>query len=235
MAYDAWKDKVADFETADVRGVAGNFFPQLKSRAEKVPLYGGLHVVQTFEPISLYGVMESLGFERHTEKAADDEYHVYFYRARVAESSGDIALKPAVITTFPIIDNELAEIGVRFWDLTWNEKKRFLPNETRVLLSLANAVGAGRMRQAARELLKAYIGGIDSRALDDVFELFAWQQGIGFFASEIAPSTLFAAYKHIKAEEKRGKAREEICQALKEKFGDLQPILVTHSDPGFCP
>ncbi len=59
------------------------------------------------------------------------------------------------------------------------------------------------MRQATRELVKAYIHGIDSQALDDVFELLVWNQGIGFFASEIGPSTLFKAYKHIKNREKK--------------------------------
>ena len=73
-----------------------------------------------------------------------------------------------------------------------------LPYETRLLLSLTNAVGAGRMRQAARELVKAYIHGVKSAALDDVFELLAWNQGIGFFSSEIGPSALFQAYKLIK-------------------------------------
>lgn len=58
------------------------------------------------------------------------------------------------------------------------------------------------MRQTTRELVKAYIHGIDSQALDDVFELLAWNQGIGLFASEIGPSTLFKAYKHIKNREK---------------------------------
>ena len=58
----------------------------------------------------------------------------------------------------------------------------------RLLLSLANAVGAGRMRQATRELVKAYIHGLDSAALDDVFELLAWNQGIGYFRmKEIDP------------------------------------------------
>ena len=66
------------------------------------------------------------------------------------------------------------------------------------MLSLTNAVGAGRMRQATREFMKAYIHGLDSAALDDVFELLAWNQGIGYFSSEIGPSTLFAAYKTIK-------------------------------------
>ena len=84
-------------------------------------------------------------------------------------------------------------------------------------------VGAGRMRQAARELVKAYIHGVESAALDDVFELLAWNQGIGFFSSEIGPSALFQAYKLIKNGEKQGKSREDICSALREKFGEKNP------------
>jgi len=91
------------------------------------------------------------------------------------------------------------------------------------LLSLTSAVGAGRMRQAARELVKAYIHGVESAALDDVFELLAWNQGIGFFSSEIGPSALFQAYKLIKNGEKQGKSREDICSALREKFGEKNP------------
>ena len=79
------------------------------------------------------------------------------------------------------------------------------------------------MRQATRELVKAYIHGLDSAALDDVFELLAWNQGIGYFSSEIGPSTLFAAYKTIKNMEKQGRARSEICEMLKEKFGEKNP------------
>lgn len=40
--------------------------------------------------------------------------------------------------------------------------------------------------------------------LDDVFELLAWNQGIGYFSSEIGPSPLFQAYKLIKQQEKQG-------------------------------
>ena len=65
--------------------------------------------------------------------------------------------------------------------------------------------------------------GLDSAALDDVFELLAWNQGIGYFSSEIGPSTLFAAYKTIKAQEKQGRERSEICETLKEKFGEKNP------------
>ena len=65
--------------------------------------------------------------------------------------------------------------------------------------------------------------GLDSAALDDVFELLAWNQGIGYFSSEIGPSTLFQAYKTIKNMEKQGKERGEICELLKEKFGEKNP------------
>ena len=79
------------------------------------------------------------------------------------------------------------------------------------------------MRQAARELVKAYIHGVESAALDDVFELLAWNQDIGFFSSEIGPSALFQAYKLIKNSEKQGKSREDICSALRKKFGEKNP------------
>ena len=51
----------------------------------------------------------------------------------------------------------------------------------------------------------------------------AWNQGIGYFSSEIGPSTLFAAYKTIKNMEKQEKLRREICEVLKEKFGEKNP------------
>ena len=91
------------------------------------------------------------------------------------------------------------------------------------MLSLTNAVGAGRMRQASRELIKAYAYGTDSAVFDDVFELLAWNQGIGFFSSEIGPSPLFQAYKLIKTQEKHGKSRDEIQQMLMERFGEKNP------------
>ena len=132
-------------------------------------------------------------------------------------------MRPAALTNMPLIDEGLGNIAVSFWDLAWNDERRYLPYEIRLLLSLTNAVGAGRMRQATRELVKAYIHGLDSRALDDVFELLAWNQGIGNFSSEIGPSPLFMAYKTIKHMERQGRAREEICAALKEKFGEKNP------------
>jgi len=223
MSYENWKEKAAEFKTIDVRGASGNFFPGLKKQAQALPVGQGLEIIQSFEPIPLYDVMEELGYERHVEKAGDNEYHACFYRVEQGEDQGDIPMRPAALTNFPMIDKDLAGIAVNFWDLTWNDDRRHLPYEMRLLLSLTNAVGAGRMRQATRELVKAYIHGLDSAALDDVFELLAWNQGIGYFSSEIGPSTLFAAYKFIKQAEKRGTAREEICAGLREKFGEKNP------------
>ena len=218
-----WDDKKQSFKTIDVRGIQGNFFQGLKRQAEKLEVGQGLEIIQSFDPIPLYEVMEDLGFEHTTEQKDTGEYHAYFYRIEKKEADKDIPMRPAALTNMPLIDDELGKVAVEFWDLTWNDEKRYLPYETRLLLSLTNAVGAGRMRQATRELVKAYIHGLDSRALDDVFELLAWNQGIGYFRSEIGPSTLFKAYKTIKNMEKQGKQRQEICEVLKEKFGENNP------------
>ena len=223
MSYTEWKDKTADFRKIDVRGIQGNFFQGLKKQAVQIPAGSGLEIIQSFEPIPLYEVREDLGYEVHTEKVGDAEYHAFFYRVTVKQEEKDIPMRPAALTNMPLIDEKLGNIAVNFWDLTWNDDHRYLPYETRLLLSLTNAVGAGRMRQATRELVKAYIHGLDSRALDDVFELLAWNQGIGYFSSEIGPSTLFAAYKTIKNMEKQGKERGEIVEMLKEKFGEKNP------------
>ncbi len=223
MSYTDWKDKTDGFKKIDVRGIQGNFFQGIKKHAMNTPAGEGLEIVQSFDPVPLYEVMEGLGFEHFTEQKSEAEYHACFYRAEIREEKKDIPMRPAALTNMPLIDEKLGNIAVGFWDLTWNDDNRYLPYETRLLLSLTNAVGAGRMRQATRELVKAYIHGLDSRALDDVFELLAWNQGIGYFSSEIGPSTLFAAYKTIKNMEKQGKERSEICEMLKEKFGEKNP------------
>ena len=223
MSYTDWREKTDTFKTVDMRGIAGNFFPGLKKQAATLEKGQGMEVIQTFDPLPLYEVMEDLGYEYHTEKTAEHEFHAYFFRAEVKQEEKNIPMRPAALTNMPVIDEGLGEIAVNFWDLTWNDEKRHLPYEMRLLLSLTNAVGAGRMRQATRELVKAYIHGLDSAALDDVFELLAWNQGIGYFSSEIGPSTLFAAYKTIKNMEKQGKERSEICEMLKEKYGEKNP------------
>ncbi len=221
MPFKEWNTE--QFKTIDVRGIQGNFFAGLKQQAMQVKEGEGLEIIQSFEPLPLYEVMEDLGFEYHTVQKGDAEFHAYFYRKEVKKAEKDIPMRPAALTNMPLIDETLGKVAVQFWDLTWNDEHRYLPYEIRLLLSLTNAAGAGRMRQATRELVKAYIHGLDSRALDDVFELLAWNQGIGNFASEIGPSPLFQAYKTIKNMEKQGKERSEICTALKEKFGEKNP------------
>ena len=223
MSYTDWKDKTNVFKKIDVRGIQGNFFQGLKKQAMNTPVGEGLEIVQSFDPIPLYEVMEQLGFEYHTEQLGDSEFHAYFYRTEQKQDNGEIPMRPAALTNMPLIDEELGKVAVQFWYVTWNNEKRHLPYEIRLLLSLTNAVGAGRMRQATRELVKAYIHGLDSAALDDVFELLAWNQGIGYFSSEIAPSTLFKAYKTIKNAESKGKGRNEIKAVLMENFGEKNP------------
>ena len=222
MSYEAWRDKTNGFRKVDVRHLQGNFAAGLIQAAARLEVGEGLEVVQTFEPHPLYAALENLGFEHLTEQTAETEFHVFFCRTEKKEGV-EAPFRPLALLNYPMIDEKLGKIAVDFWETTWQSPRRTLPYETRLLLSLANAVGAGRMRQASRELVKAYVHGLDSAALDDVFELLAWNQGIGFFSSEIGPSPLFQAYKLIKTQEGQGKERSEICRALKEKFGEKNP------------
>ena len=173
MSYENWKDKAQGFQTMDVRHIQGSFFEGLKKRAEALEVGEGLHIIQTFEPHPLYAVMEGLGYEHHTEQRSEAEFHVWFCRVEKKEGDSSAPFKPLALLNYPMIDEKLGQIAVDFWETTWQSEKRVLPYETRLLLSLTNAVGAGRMRQAARELVKAYIHGVESAALDDVFELLA--------------------------------------------------------------
>ena len=208
----------------DLRGKQGNFFPSVKKHAASLKVGEQFQVIQSFEPYPLYGAMEAMGFTWETEKTGDSEYLVVFTREKILDGQDDkTPFKPVALLNYPLIDEELGETAVQFWKLTWNSENRTIPFRYRLLLSLTNAVGAGRMRQASRELIKAYSCGVTSAELDDIFELLAWNQGIGFFSSEIGPSVLFRAYKMIKNMEKQGKKREDIVDSLMENFGEKNP------------
>jgi len=78
-------------------------------------------------------------------------------------------LKPTALINFKKTDDELARIIGNFWKLTWNKEHPAIDQKTKYLLSLANAVGAGRHRQATRELVKAYADGVAVAELDEAF------------------------------------------------------------------
>jgi len=46
--------------------------------------------------------------------------------------------------------------------------------------------------------------GVTVREFDELFSLFAWNQGIGHFSSEIGPSTVFGVYNTLKPEKIKG-------------------------------
>ena len=94
MSYADWKDQISGFKTIDVRGIQGNFFQGLKKQAMALSAGGGLEIIQSFDPIPLYEVMEGLGFEHYTEQKGDAEYHAYFYRVEVKQEEKDIPMRP---------------------------------------------------------------------------------------------------------------------------------------------
>jgi len=226
-----WENKKDSFEVVDVRELKGNFLPMILKKAKNTEVGKGLCVIQSFEPIPLYSAFSDLGYEHITEKASDNEYRVYFYRNEKKEPTlpggMDVPLKPTAIVNFKLIDNELANIVVPFWQFIWEKENPAIDQKTRYMLSLANGVGGGRYRQATREMIKGYAIGLTTEELDELFSLFVWNQGVGHFASEIGPSPLFGAYMLIKKLEKNGAPRSEIVKNLLEKFGEKNPAVGT--------
>jgi hypothetical protein len=132
-------------------------------------------------------------------------------------------LKPTALGSFKSIDPETGHMTANFWKKVWGNEKPAIDQKTKYLLSLANAVGGNRYRQAARELIKAYAAKTTVPELDELFTLFIWNQGMGHFASEVASSPLFAIYQFIKSEEAKGAGREEIVDQLLGRFGEGNP------------
>jgi len=226
-----WLDQKETFEIKDVRELKGNFLPSILKKAQNLEVGSGLCVVQSFEPIPLYSALEELGYEHHTDKISETEYRVYFYRSVIKipkhPDGMDIPLKPTAIVNFNRIEPKLAHVVVNFWDLIWGQENPSLDMKTRLLLSLATSVGANRMRQATRELVKAYSFGVTVAELDELFAMFVWNQGVGYFASEIGPSSLFAAYQFIKTQENKSVKHSEVAKELIGKFGEKNPDVST--------
>ncbi len=193
-----WFKNKNDFEEFDVRTLKGNFLQAIVFKAKQTKKGKGLLIIQNFEPIPLYSTIKNLGFDYHIEKDAENNYYCYF-------------------------DPRIADLTVNFWDNIWNKENPAIELKFKLLISLANAVGLGRIRQATREIIKAYYLGITVEQLEEVFSLIIWNQGIGHFSSEIAQSSFFKVFLLIKESEKKGKKRDEIMNILHEKFGEKNP------------
>ncbi|PID28044.1 MAG: hypothetical protein CSB55_06815 [Candidatus Cloacimonadota bacterium] len=224
-----WLNKKSDFDIKDVRELKGNFLPSILQKAKSLEVGQGICIVQSFEPLPLYSLMTELGYENDTEKINDAEYRAYFYRIKKDESTEkqDMPFKPTAIVNFNAVDPALANNVVNFWNYIWGKEDHVLDMKTRLFLSLVNGVGAGRMRQAVREFIKAYSIGAETKEFDEIFAMLVWNQGVGYFASEIGPSALFAAYKLVKNLENQGKDREFILEKLVEQFGEKNPEVNT--------
>ncbi len=222
-----WLKNKDKFEVIDVRKLQGNFLPAILKKAQSIEANNGLCIVQSFEPVPLYSAMQDLGYEHETNRVSETEYRIYFYRLKENDPELNIPFRPTAIVNFNTIDPELADTVVKFWTYIWEKKNPAIDMKTRLLLSLANGVGAGRMKQAVREFIKGYAKGITIEEFDELFAMFVWNQGVGFFSSEIGPSALFGAYRLVKSLENKGTQRDKIVKQLIEKFGEKNPEVGT--------
>jgi len=224
MASNKWTEEKEGFEVTDVRTLQGNFLPMIKQKVAALEEGQGICIIQSFEPIPLYSVLGEMGFEHETVKISDEEYRVYFYRACKPEdiSSGELP-QPLGILKFKEVDTVIADHMMKVWERIYRRESASIENKNLYLIAFGIGVGAGRMRQATRELVKAYAAGASAKELDEVFALLIWLQGAATFVSEISTSTVFAVYEMIKRMEGQNKRRDEILATLTDKFGEGHP------------
>ena len=67
----------------------------------------------------------------------------------------ELPLKPLALMNVKQIDNELAKMIGHFWAYIWKPKNPAIDPKTRFLLSLANAVGAGRLQTGNQGVIKS--------------------------------------------------------------------------------
>lgn len=225
MSFD-WMKKKDKFEIVDVRQLSGNFLPMVLKKAMALKVGQGLCVIQSFEPLPLYMVLGDMGFEHETVQGSDEEYNVYFYKTAATPSSEKPktpALQPLGILKFKQVDPFIADQLVKVWERIYQRESASIDPKNLYLIALGVGVGAGRVRQATRELIKAYASGAVVEELDEVFALFIWLEGASTFISEISTSAVFGAYELIKKMEAQGKKRSDVLSALMEKFGERHP------------
>jgi uncharacterized protein (DUF2249 family) len=67
--------------TLDVREIDGEPFGAITSALEDLGSTETLLLINSFEPVPLYDVLSSRGFDHETTEVSDDEYHVHIRNA----------------------------------------------------------------------------------------------------------------------------------------------------------
>ena len=102
MQKPTWVESLS-FEEIDARQLEGFFLQKIVQTAQTLDQGQGLKIVQSFEPVPLYGVMEKEGWEHFTEKISEDEFHIFFRRVQKEEEAEEPrAEAPAVHGTHKV-------------------------------------------------------------------------------------------------------------------------------------
>lgn len=71
----------ANATVLDVRDIDGEPFGDIMDALEALDEDDTLQLVNSFEPVPLYGVLESRGFTHDTEQVAEEEWHIFIEHA----------------------------------------------------------------------------------------------------------------------------------------------------------
>ncbi|WP_411966026.1 DUF2249 domain-containing protein [Haloferax sp. YSMS24] len=69
-------DTDSETKTLDVREFEGEPFGRIMTAVDELRSDEALVLVNSFEPVPLFDVLESRGYDCETERVADDEWHI---------------------------------------------------------------------------------------------------------------------------------------------------------------
>ena len=104
------ESKVADLDVREDLRRGAEPFSRIMQAQAAVPAGGVLRVRAIFEPIPLYMVLGKQGFSHWTEKLADDDWRVWFYRGDASATAAPQLTTPAHETIPPNADLVIIDV-----------------------------------------------------------------------------------------------------------------------------
>lgn len=79
-------ENIVDLDVREELRGGGEPFSRIMAARSSVPPDGALRLRAIFEPVPLYAVMAKQGFDHWTERLADDDWCVWFFRAEASRA-----------------------------------------------------------------------------------------------------------------------------------------------------
>ena len=113
ILHDISVDKIKDLDVRPVISAGNDPLKNIMAFVKSLKPDEVMHLINSFEPIPLYSVLQKKGYNHWTEKN-DGIFNVYFYKTKNVNNNADApSLSPAIYPDTNFEDKKIIEIDVR--------------------------------------------------------------------------------------------------------------------------